>query len=225
MESPFRGPKQDVPDTEFQLIETFGFHPDSGVPDPHLHVARLTSSARHFGVPFETQSFTALLDELTSDTPLRCRMTLSRDGTLSLTTATLPAPASLWRFSIAKTRLASNDPFLRHKTTHRALYDHYRQTLPDGVDEVLFLNERDELCEGTITNLLIETQTGNWLTPPLASGCLPGIGRQKLLETQRAREQVLHLADLRSARRVHFVNALRGEIPAQWSVACQMYKL
>ncbi|MQQ07948.1 4-amino-4-deoxychorismate lyase [Epibacterium sp. SM1979] len=222
MESPLRGPKHHIPDPEFQLIETFGFYPDTGVPHPHLHMARLANSARHFGITFDPQGFTTLLAELTSETPLRCRMTLAQDGTLSMTTASLPESAAVWTFTIAETRLSSGDPYLRHKTTRRALYDQYRRDLPDSVDEVLFLNEKEELCEGTITNLLIETPAGDWLTPPLASGCLPGIGRQKLLDMQNVTERVLHLADLRTARRVRFVNALRGEIPAQWSAECHM---
>ena len=53
---------------------------------------------------------------------------------------------------------SSADPFLFHKTTRRELYDgewkHYNETL--GADEVLYLNERGELAEGSRTTIFIE---------------------------------------------------------------------
>ena len=50
-----------------------------------------------------------------------------------------------------------------------------------GADEALFGNTRDELCEGTWSNVFIY-RNGTWLTPPLTSGCLPGVTRALLLE-------------------------------------------
>jgi branched-chain amino acid aminotransferase len=45
-----------------------------------------------------------------------------------------------------------------------------------GADEALFANTRDELCEGTWSNVFVRID-GTWHTPPLSSGCLPGITR------------------------------------------------
>lgn len=45
-----------------------------------------------------------------------------------------------------------------------------------GADEALFANSRDELCEGTWSNVFVRID-GTWHTPPLSSGCLPGITR------------------------------------------------
>jgi 4-amino-4-deoxychorismate lyase len=103
---------------------------------------------------------------------------------------------------------------LRHKATQRALYNDARAALPDGVDELLFINERDEVCEGTITNIaaLID---GVWQTPPLSSGCLPGTYRQHLLNEGKVEEAVLTEEDLRRASKVILMNALRGEIAAE----------
>ena len=67
-----------------------------------------------------------------------------------------------------------------------------------GVDEVVFLNENNELTEGSITTLFIE-RDGMLLTPPLSAGLLPGTLRAELLDTGRAREQGLTLADLDGA--------------------------
>ena len=50
-----------------------------------------------------------------------------------------------------------------------------------GADEALLSNTYGHLCEGTSTNIFIERQ-GEIVTPPLASGCLPGIIRGLALE-------------------------------------------
>lgn len=48
-------------------------------------------------------------------------------------------------------------------------------------DEAIFPNNRDELCEGAWSNIFVLLD-GNWLTPGLDSGCLPGVTRSILLE-------------------------------------------
>ena len=104
------------------------------------------------------------------------------------------------RFAVSDTRLDSADPFLFHKTTRRELYDrewqHYSDTM--GADEVIYLNERGELAEGSRTNIFIE-RDGVLVTPPLTSGLLPGVLRSELIATGKAVEQMLTLDDLEAA--------------------------
>ncbi|MCB1206085.1 MAG: aminotransferase class IV [Verrucomicrobiae bacterium] len=50
-----------------------------------------------------------------------------------------------------------------------------------GADETIFSNSRLELCEGTWSNIFVRIG-GRWITPPLSSGCLPGITRALVLE-------------------------------------------
>jgi branched-chain amino acid aminotransferase len=47
--------------------------------------------------------------------------------------------------------------------------------------EAIFPNTRGELCEGTGTNVFIALD-GELVTPPLSSGCLPGVTRALLVE-------------------------------------------
>ena len=49
------------------------------------------------------------------------------------------------------------------------------------------LSTTGELCCASTANLLVHRQ-GQWLTPPLSSGCLPGVMRQQLLERGIASE-------------------------------------
>ena len=94
-------------------------------------------------------------------------------------------------------------------TLDGAGHDGVRATLPDAVDEALFLNERDEVCEGTITNLFFDRGQG-LRTPPLGCGLLPGVLRAEL----SCPEEVLLAKDLGLVQ-LWVGNALRGLIPAR----------
>lgn len=207
MESALRIPD----DPNFRLIETFGFHPGQVIPRLDLHLNRMARSASHFGIPFDRAGTKAKLQQIQSDTALRFRLTLDASGTTDLTSAPLP-PNKPWRIAIAPQRLNSQDPWLAHKTTRRALYDQARATLPEGIDELLFLNELGELCEGTITNLFIETN-GTKLTPDLTCGLLPGVLRASLLATDEYQTARLTRAHLAEAQTIYMGNSLRGLIP------------
>ena len=65
---------------------------------------------------------------------------------------------------------------------------------------MLLLNERDEVCEGTITTVFLDDGSGVLKTPPLACGLLAGVLREELLETGRATEQRLRIEDLHRHR-------------------------
>ncbi|KUJ73354.1 4-amino-4-deoxychorismate lyase [Ruegeria marisrubri] len=199
----------------FRLIETLGYRPGAGLVRRDRHLARMARSAAALGMPFDRVRAEATPTEAKGDAPLRCRLTLDISGAFELATGPLTDTPPLWRVAIAKTRLISDDPWLRHKTTRRALYDTARANLPRGVDELLFLNERGELCEGTITNVFVETRDGRKVTPPLSSGLLPGILREELLEKGQFAEEPLTLSDLMGARQVFVGNSLRGLIPVE----------
>lgn len=224
MENPICPPDTPGPDAhDYALIETFGYHPEQGIAHAPLHGHRMQASAEALGFVFDRRAMMQQMESITSAVPLRCRLTLDRAGVLDLTTAPMPAKLDQMQFVIADTRLHSGDALLRHKTTRRDVYDRARATLPAGITEALFLNERGEVCEGTITNITITTADGDHLTPVLNSGCLPGVYRQKQLNSGRLSEAVLTLADLKSARSIHLINALRGATPAIWAPQCSQF--
>ncbi len=208
MESPLRST---VPHGT-RLIETFGWWPGQGVAHADLHRARMGRGADALGFAFDPDAARAAM-VVAADGPMRCRLTLGADGEFDLTTAPLPPTPDRWRVGIAAERLRADDPWLGVKSTQRGVYDRARAALPTELDEWLFLNERGEVCEGTITNLFAQMASGARVTPPLASGVLPGILRQTLL-AEGWTEAVLTLDDLAQARGVWMGNALRGLIVA-----------
>jgi len=202
----------------FSLIETMRFDPATGIIRRRLHSARLTNSAKVLGFAGAEAALSAL-DDATADAagPLRLRLELFADGRHDITSAPFVAMPddTVWRIAVASgARLNSTDPILRHKTSKRALYDAARaEHARDTIDEVILLNEKGEVCEGTITNIFVDDGSGTLLTPPLSSGCLAGILRTSLVCAKKARNQRLTLDDLK--RHPFYVgNSLRGLIRA-----------
>lgn len=184
-----------------RLIETVLWD-GAGAPRWALHRERLRRSAGLLGWPCPEVSPSG------PDHPARLRLTLDRDGAVEWTVAALPAAKAEWRVGLAAERLASGDPWLRVKSTKREVYDRARAGLPQGLDEVIFLNERGEVCEGTITSVFFDRGQG-LRTPPLSCGLLPGVLRAEL----GCAEEVLRAEDLPKVR-LWVGNALRGLIPA-----------
>ncbi len=194
------------------LIETLRWTEEEGFVRLESHLARMTSSAEAFQIPFSQSAAMEALQHAISASPrLRVRLTLDEDGKFECTAAPLPPAQEQWRYAISPMRVNSTDALLRHKTTWRDLYEDEHARL--GCDEVLFLNERGELCEGARSNLFLRLG-GELLTPALECGLLPGILREELLEQGRAREAVLTLKDLANAEKIYFGNSLRGLIAA-----------
>ena len=65
-----------------------------------------------------------------------------------------------------------------------------REARAAGADEALLRSSSGELCCASTANLLVRRQ-GQWLTPPLSSGCLPGVMRGRLLALGLAQESRL----------------------------------
>ena len=196
-----------------ELIETFMWDPEKGAPDIDLHLERMCKSAANLKFKFEISEIKQKIVKIKSQSRLRCRLTLRFDGKINLTTAPLIPNSKNWILGLSETILNSSDPWLLHKSSNRALYDAERAKLPDGIDEFIYLNERNEVCEGTITNIFVK-KAGQWLTPPLSSGCLPGVLRRKKIEDGSCKVKIITFSDLHNAEKIIVGNALRGEIEA-----------
>lgn len=93
----------------------------------------------------------------------------------------------------------------------------YERAHEQGLDEVVLLNERGEVSECTSANIFA-AQGGQVWTPPLDSGCLPGVTRALLLEEIRVpglriAEKTLRPADLESAGELFITSTTRELLP------------
>jgi len=203
--------------TKPDLIETMRWDPEHGFIRLGRHLGRLRKSAAALSYPFDGNkihdAFKTLQNENTS---LRVRLTLSDIGDIRVTHTPFDSETNPKTISISKNPLTYAVQETRYKTTDRDFYDGERERVKPltGCDEVIFLNDEGELCEGTFTNLFIE-KDGSLFTPKLSCGLLPGILREELLETGQVAEAFLKLDDLRNADSIYIGNSLRGLIKAE----------
>ncbi len=208
------------PVRNFQLIETMLHSPDEGYVLLERHLARLEASAKYLNFGFERDKVLNHLKHHASrlgKDAYRVRLLLFRDGSTTLAETLLPEGSDLTRMSytVSAHSVDSGDVFLYHKTTERKLYDEEWQACHDrlGSDEVIFLNERGEVTEGSRTNIFVRID-GKLLTPPLACGLLPGTYRAEMIANSQAEECVLTLDDIARAQEVFLGNSVRGLLPA-----------
>ncbi len=88
-----------------------------------------------------------------------------------------------------------------------------------GLDEVILLNEHGEVAECTSANIFVSNGGQVW-TPPVSSGCLPGITREVLLSEIHVpgiqiAEKKLTPAELESADEVFITSTTRNLLPVR----------
>jgi para-aminobenzoate synthetase/4-amino-4-deoxychorismate lyase len=199
--------------TEFSLLETMRWSRAQGIFLLAEHMHRLVGSAGYFGFSLDEAALRAALEgEVASAVEEEgvLRLTLDRSGSWALARRPLPVSASC-RVTLAQTPVDSRDPFLFHKTTRRGVYDRARTEAAGrfDVDDVLLVNEKGEVTEATIANVVAELDAV-LLTPPLACGLLPGVLRGRLLAEGRIREGVVRVEDLPRVNALWLINAVRG---------------
>jgi para-aminobenzoate synthetase/4-amino-4-deoxychorismate lyase len=204
----------------FDLLETMCWEPGEGYPLLEFHLTRLMQSAEYFGFAakvdasavrerLESYAERPAFAEASAGRKMRVRMLVSRTGAVEITSTPLTEDAlGFGNVQLAAEPIDSTDPFLYHKTTNRRAYDHALASRP-GATDVLLFNDRNELTESTIANLVVE-RDGSLLTPPVRCGLLRGTARARLLQQGKVREEVITKDQLAYASRIFLVNAVRG---------------
>lgn len=195
------------------IIETLGYTPKDGFARLGLHMDRAERTCAALSVPFDRGETLYTMGTAVDALPARVRMTIDLAGVVGVTTAELTPTPDVWVVAISDQVLRSDDPWLGVKTSQRQVYDQARSELPNGIDELIFVNENGHLCEGTITNLFVK-RGDVLLTPPLSAGVLPGVLRQELLDNGMAKEADITPTNLDGAE-VFVGNSLRGLIQAR----------
>ncbi|MBO3130025.1 chorismate-binding protein [Dermatophilus congolensis] len=212
----------------FHLIETMRAV-DGAVVHFDEHVERLASSARFLGFRWDEGVVRAAVEEEVArfwragGGAAKVRLTLCRDGQVggvaveAPSFSPLPVVPPVERGVLGEEMLGvvideepvwSGDWRLRHKTSLREVYVSRRERHP-GADEVLLVNEKGHVTEGTVSNVAVLVD-GRWVTPSLGEGLLPGTARRVLCESGVVVEGCLSADDVRQADGVAVFNDLRG---------------
>ena len=139
---------------------------------------------------------------------LRVNLTLNKSGKYQITQTQIP-PLKSHKIAISQNRLNSCNDLLYHKTTLRD-----ERIIDDGLFDIFYLNQRDELCEGSRSNIVLNIG-GELLTPKLDCGLLAGTLRERLLKFGEIKEAILGLDDLKNAKEIYAINSLRGAIKVE----------
>ncbi len=215
---------------DFSLFETMLWQPESGFLLLEEHLARLALSAGFFKFSFHGEIIRARLRETVAmfddSTCRRVRLVLKKDGRIDITQAECEAPRrtslpsrpaqedGLASVAFSDTVINSEKIWFYHKTTHREIFDTaYKNAGERGCFDLLFCNEKDEVTEGSITNLVLY-DGDRYLTPPLSCGLLDGVMRKKLLAdtSVKLREEIITREMVRNAEALFVCNSVRGVV-------------
>lgn len=202
----------------FEVLETLALV-DGVYRHQAEHLARMAEAAQHFGYPWQPAAVHACLQALAAQHgsgPWRVRLLLDRFGQPRAEAFALQPTATPVRLQLATRPLAEvHGEWVRFKTTRRAHYAAFAPAPGSGIFDTVLFNAEGEITESTFGNLAMQMDDGRWLTPPLACGLLPGVGRAVALREGRVQEGVVRVQDLHRVRRWAFINSLRGWLDAE----------
>ena len=202
----------------FEVLETLALV-DGVYRHQAEHLARMAEAAQHFGYPWQPAAVHECMQALAAQHgsgPWRVRLLLDRFGQPRAEAFALQPTATPVRLQLATRPLAeAHGEWVRFKTTRRAHYAAFAPAPGSGIFDTVLFNAEGEITESTFGNLAMQMDDGRWLTPPLACGLLPGVGRAVALREGRVQEGVVRVQDLHRVRRWAFINSLRGWLDAE----------
>ena len=196
------------------------------------HLRRLRDSASGLGLVIDDALVRRGIAEVLADQPSRARLRITVTGgpspygsdrgdasqTVLIATGALPAwPPTTDVALVPWTRNERSATAGLKTTSYADNVVALRWAHERGAAEALFANSRDEICEGTGSNVFFEYD-GVLVTPPLSSGCLGGITRELLIEWLAADgapvdERNLPVESLRTAREAFITSTTRAVQP------------
>jgi para-aminobenzoate synthetase/4-amino-4-deoxychorismate lyase len=193
------------------VIETFRLDIEGEIPREALHQARF---AKMVGPQISQDVFTSIKKHRGINRRVRI---VAEAGQIAAQVTDFKPLETPLKLALSRYPLTKQMQDTRFKTTARDFYDGERARIKalTQSDEVIFLNDKQELCEGSFTSLFIK-KDDRLFTPALSCGLLPGVLRHALIQTGRASEAVLTLSDIRNAEAIFLGNSLRGLMPAQF---------
>jgi para-aminobenzoate synthetase/4-amino-4-deoxychorismate lyase len=182
---------------EFQLFESILLEDGDYFLLPE-HLERLKDSAQYFGFRFVGTRINADLERIkTEDGSFKVRLVLFKDGKIETQVTPMELLTEMKPVVLATEPVNSSDRFLFHKTTRRR-----------SGDDVIFWNERGEITESSIANIVVPID-GQLFTPPIECGLLPGVFRNHLLAEGKIKERVITIEEFQNAPEFFLINSVR----------------
>ena len=195
----------------FNLLESLKLE-DGNYPLLAYHLARLEDTSRYFHFPGNKEHIKNELAKLAKKHPqgtYKVRLLVDYKGQIELQAQQIMRMEEPVTCALATTPVNSQNPFLFHKTTHREVYKQASEGLSTELFSVLLWNEKEQLTEFTIGNVVVE-KDGNFFTPPRDCGLLAGTFRQYLLDQGKIEEKIIRKEDLHMYDAIWLINGVRG---------------
>jgi para-aminobenzoate synthetase/4-amino-4-deoxychorismate lyase len=207
------------PIPDFELLETMLWEPASGYALLDRHLDRIVGAAEYFGRDMDPVELRARLEACAADFDgqrRRVRLLVGSGGSIKIEDSALddgPGQRPV-KLGLAASPVATDNPFLHFKTTHREVYETARASRTD-CDDVLLWNERGEVTESTIANVVARIDD-RLVTPPAACGLLPGTFRAELISHGEIAERIIRVDELAAADQLFLINSVQGWMRVQW---------
>lgn len=180
---------------EFQLFESILLENGEYFLLPE-HLERLQQSADYFGFKCPIDQIDDVLSKPVAGA-FKVKLTLWKDGRIETQMIRMEEIDEIKGVSLVKEPVDSSDRFLFHKTTRRR-----------GGDNEIFWNERGEVTESSIANLVVPID-GELFTPPIKCGLLPGVFRNHLLAEGKIKERIITIEEFQNANEFFLINSIR----------------
>ncbi|MEP0862759.1 MAG: aminodeoxychorismate synthase component I [Ignavibacterium sp.] len=202
------------PEPYFEIFETARVE-NGEVTFLNDHLQRMKQAADYFLFNYDENKILKKINnelkKLDANKVYRLKIILNKTGKVELQIQEFTQKKSVIKIILSKNKINSLNKFQYFKTTNRKLYDEeYNHYKAKGFFDVIYLNENENVAEGSITNIFI--RKGNVITTPTVQcGILSGIYRKYFIRTHpETKEKRISLDDLITADEIILTNSLRG---------------
>ncbi|TGL60938.1 bifunctional chorismate-binding protein/class IV aminotransferase [Leptospira sarikeiensis] len=178
------------------------------------HKDRLKTSAIELGFVWNNKSWEIyiqeIIDKVDAKSSYRVKIILSQNGEFRAEVSELQLGPKTGKILLSKTKMDQDFSLLYHKTSVREVYSEgYKQAISNGYLDMIYTNGECYVTEGSIHSIFIFLK-GEWITPSIDQGLLPGIARKYWIRKLKAKEAKISLENLSQASKIILVNSLRG---------------
>lgn len=118
----------------------------------------------------------------------------------------------IWRIKLLdknEFQVKKDDNNFNYKFYPRLDFSKYLSPNTD-YDEVLWTNEKDEISEGSFTNIFFQDYEDKYYTPSLESNLLSGIARELFIKKFNVTERVIYRNEIKNFKKVFLTNSIIG---------------
>lgn len=143
----------------------------------------------------------------------RLRVSFHKSGEIELTHETYHPWTSPARLTILDRVINENSPLVGIKTLpFTENMECLKMAHKEGFDDAIRFNTTGDVAESAVSNLLLKVD-GQWITPNLESGCLPGITRALALEWFDIEERSVTRENLDQVESIYLLSSLKDLQP------------